>query len=69
MRQQRGRNGEELVVQRIYARSRHERRFAAAAYEIVVPKVSMELFANLARAEEKSRPSRSNADDRTRRPA
>jgi len=69
MRKLKGRVGDELVVHRTYARSRHEGRFAAAAYEIVLPKLSRELAADVVQEGERIRPPRPNPDNRTRRPA
>jgi hypothetical protein len=59
----------ELIVHRTYTRSRHERQFAAAAYEIVVARLKRELFAELAQAGERIRAPGPNPDNRARRPA
>ncbi len=69
MKEIKGRVGDVLVVHRTYTRSRHEEQFSAAAYEIVLPKLNRELFANLAQAGERVRPPGPNPDDRARRPA
>ena len=61
--------GDELVVQRTYVRSRHEEQFTATAYEIVLPKLNRELFADLAQVGERIRPPGPNPDNRARRPA
>jgi hypothetical protein len=44
MTRPRGRGGGELCIHRIHERSRYERQFAASAYEIVVPRLSVELL-------------------------
>ena len=69
MRKLKGRVGDELVVHRTYARSRHEGQFAAAAYEIILPRLSRELVAELAQAGERIRSPGANLDNRERRPA
>ena len=69
MRKLKGRVGDELVVHRAYERSRHEGQFAAAAYEIVLPKLNRELAAGVEQAGERIRPPESNPDNRVRRPA
>jgi hypothetical protein len=69
MKELKGRVGDELVVHRTYTGSRHEKQLSAAAYEIVLPRLNRELFANTAQAGERNRPPRSNPDNRARRPA
>ncbi len=69
MKELKGRVGDGLVVQRTYTRSRHEEQFSAAAYEIVLPRLNRELFADLTQAGERIRPPGSNPDNRARRPA
>ena len=69
MRKLKGRVGDELVVRRTFARSRHEGHFVAAAYEIVLPKLNREFAAELAQAGERIRSPGLNPDNRQRRPA
>ncbi len=69
MKELKERVGDELVVHRAYTRSRHEGQFVAAAYEIVLPRLNRELFANLVQAGEMVRPSGPNPDNQARRPA
>jgi hypothetical protein len=69
MRKLKERAGDELVVHRTYARSRHEGHFAAAAYEIVLPKLNREFGADLAQVGVRIRPARLNPGNRARRPA
>ena len=69
MKEIKERVGDVFVVHRAYTRSRHEEQFSAAAYEIVLPRLYRELFANLAQAGERIRPLRPNPDNRARRPA
>lgn len=67
MRKLKGRVGDELVVHRSYERSRHERQFAAAAYEIVLPRLNRELAAELEQVGERIRSPGWNPDNRERR--
>ena len=69
MKELKGRSGGELVVHRSYTRSRHERQFSAAAYEIVLPRLNRELFTELAQSGERIRPPGPNPDNQARRPA
>ncbi len=59
--------GDGLVVHRTYTRSRHEEHFSAAAYEIVLPRLNRELFADLTQAGERIRPPGPNLGNRARR--
>jgi hypothetical protein len=67
MRKLKGRVGDELVVHRTYARSRHEGLYAAAAYEIVLPKLSREFVADLAQTGERIQPPGANPGNQARR--
>ena len=69
MKKGRGRYGGELVVHRSYARSRHERRFAVAAYDLVVPRLKFELSTNLCGVEATFRATEVNPGTQTGRPA
>jgi hypothetical protein len=69
MKKGRGRYGGELVVHRSYARSRHEKRFGVAAYDLIVPRLKLELSTNLWRAEGTFRVTEVNPGTQTGRPA
>ncbi len=69
MKELKGQVGDGLVVHRTYTRSRHEEQFSAAAYEIVLPRLNRELFANMSQTGERIRAPGTNPDNRARRPA